>query len=311
MALPNLYDLVGEVNTGTDYWFVRTDSGTYFETYLQNGFVGIGWNYITLEDLTKSDVDVKEKIGRFEKLDLEDSNNKRLVTTIYTKLLRFKNLAKGDRIVIPSAASGQFAFGTIEDKNPYVDADQSFDCEYYKRRRVRWGVVKFIEDLDPNFYKIKMSRHAISSVKENGWLIDKVLESLFVKDGRSHFVLNILKEDPIQLATLTNLVSSITTLSNNINAHFDLGESPDTSAIRLQLQSPGTIEIILEKGKSLIILAAVLSIISCGGSDDHLRIPQGEKDQINDFINLNSHEIDSIRNSMEALEVNKDKINSF
>lgn len=140
IELPNLYALVDVIDVGTDYWFVRTDSGMYFETYLENNFIGIGWNYITLEDLTKSDVEVKNKIAQHEGLDLSDSDKKRLVTTIYTKLLRFKNLAKGDRVVIPSSGSGEFGFGIVLDRSPYVDVNRTGNCEYYQTKKSKMGI---------------------------------------------------------------------------------------------------------------------------------------------------------------------------
>lgn len=156
-----------------------------------------------------------------------------------------------------------------------------------------------------------MSRHALSSIKDEGWLIDKILESLYVKNGRSHFVLNIEKEGDIQLSSLTTFVSTISRLATKISEHFELGEQPETSAIKLQLQSPGSIEIILEKGKSLIILAAILSITACSGTDTHLNIPQEEKQELHRFMDINEQDINAIKNEMDTLQVNKDKINSI
>lgn len=38
--LEDLIKSVSQIDAQRDYWFVRTDSGIYFETYIQNSFIG-------------------------------------------------------------------------------------------------------------------------------------------------------------------------------------------------------------------------------------------------------------------------------
>lgn len=40
-----------------DYWLVRANSGEYYTDFNLNGYIGIGWNEITLKDIQDSDND--------------------------------------------------------------------------------------------------------------------------------------------------------------------------------------------------------------------------------------------------------------
>lgn len=316
MAVTKLFELVNEIQLTNDYWFVRTDSGAHFETFYKNSFVGINWNYVTVEDLKKRSVeDLKNRIIKREDLNPDDPYDKGKATAIYNKLLRFSELKKGDRIIIPSTGSEYLAFGVISDKAIYVDEKQSFQCEYYKRRKVKWFRLEKFEDLDPTVYKIRMSRHAISSINEHAWFIDRIMDSVFTKEGNSHLVLDIQKKGNINLKHLNTMVTEIEKLMQKANDYFELGEDISESYIKLNLQSPGKIEIILKKGFSLIILAAVIA--SLGGDINHqksyvdkLPIPANEKKEIQTFIDINRADIDAIDSVMQSLDVPRDRINS-
>jgi|GEM_PF-4710568 hypothetical protein len=43
-----------ELEPEKEYWFVRTDSGTYYDTFKENNFIALGWNNITVRDIKES-----------------------------------------------------------------------------------------------------------------------------------------------------------------------------------------------------------------------------------------------------------------
>lgn len=254
---------IKEIPSSMGYWFVRTNDGTYFETFTKNDFIAIGWNLISLEDLNKSDKELRDKIIRIEKFDSTKKGTTGKVTSIINKLKNFRNLKQGDRIIVPSNSSSRLAFGIVEDSVVYTDVNESHDCTFHKRRKVNWVTIKNMTELDPNFFQIKISRHSISNIKQHSVFIDKVYDSLFIKNNQTHFVIDIKTKSDINLKSLIELMSLIQKLVENINRELGYDESADDISVRLNLQSPGLIEIIKPIGKPLRIAVLAISLQSC------------------------------------------------
>lgn len=308
MIIDELVKNVAEISTKIDYWFIRTEYGKYFETFYENGFVAIGWNEITLEELKdeNSTEQLRKKIIKLEKLDPFKPSTKGKVTTIINKLKNFINLKKGDIIIIPSRNSSRYAFGIVESGQVIIENEKSNNCSFYKRKKVKWITAKNIDDLDPNFYRMRITQHTISKVDRYSEYIDNVIKKLYRKNDNTHFVLDIKTNKDINVNSLVSLIDNIQLLIKEINKSFSLDEQIDENSIRLNLQSPGQIEFKLPKGNSLVTLAMILSLAACS------KEPQkSESKELNTFIETNIDKIHKIKQSMIELEVDKDKINSF
>jgi restriction system protein len=308
MIINELVKKVSEISSGVDYWFVRTDYGKYFETFYNNGFIAIGWNEVTLEELKSGNLNeqLRSKIINIEKLDPSKSTTKGRVTTTINKLNNFVNLKKGDVIIIPSRNSSRYAFGVVSSGKVIIDNNKTNDCDFYKRKEVNWITIKNINDLDPNFYRMRITQHTISKVGDYSDYIDNVIKKLYIKNDNTHFVLDIKTQKDINLTSLVSLIDNIQLLVNEINSSFNLDEQIEKSSIRLNLQSPGQIEFKVPVGKSLITLATILSLTCC--NNEHQEIKSVE---LNNFVNTHIDTIEKINNSMNELEVDKEKINSF
>ena len=90
---------------------------------------------------------------------------------------------------------------------------------------------------------------------------------LFKKNDKTHYVLNIENPDDIKYDDLEILMRNIKTLVRNINNEFDFNENLDEFYVKISLQSKGSLELI-KTGKSLVIFAFVLSLISCRNNND-------------------------------------------
>lgn len=313
MIFQDLVNHVNEMNIEKGYWFVRTDSGIYFDTFVKNNFIGIGWNQITIEDIThstKAGNEVKSKIAATENIDIELSKGKGKATSIFNKLMRFNSLKKGDLVIIPSRNSSRYAFGVIQDSNIFSDIDNSHNCEYYKRKSVKWLSVEHVDKLDPIFYQIKITRHAISDIRKYANYIDNVTNSLYFKAGFGHFVLDIKTQKGINVITLIELVKSIQSLSEIINNTYDLNEDIDQNSIKLNLQSPGLIEFKLPIGKTLTILAAVLIMASCD-NPDNVNISQPDKENLTELMDVHQETIEKIAVTLDELEVDRERMNTI
>jgi len=301
MRLEELLARVERISPDRGYWFIRTDSGSNFETFVQNNFIGIGWNEITENDLANKSIgEIKEKIASIEKLDLEIAKGKAQATAIYTKISRFSRLKKGDFILIPSYGSSRLAFGEIADSKVYSDAQIVGNCDYVKRRKVKWLEVKHLDDLDPVFFQIKHPRHAIFDVKEYQPYLDRVTETLYKRNDFVHYVLDIRTRKDIDLDLLLQLMESIKKLTKAINDEFKLDEDQEQLTVKLNLQSPGKLELIRKAGGTLILLAIVLSSCTTGEATGNRKL--------DDFINVNQPTINKIDTTIKKLEIDKDKI---
>ena len=51
------------VDSSKDYWFVRAQKGLFYKSFLSGGYIAIGWNHITFDDLENLDEEsVKSKV---------------------------------------------------------------------------------------------------------------------------------------------------------------------------------------------------------------------------------------------------------
>jgi hypothetical protein len=311
MEFKSIVQQVDTIDSGKNYWFVRTDNGDYFQTYYENNFIAIGWNYITIEDLRSlvgSAFDVRQKIAQREGLDINNQIDKGKITTIFNKLKAFKELRRGDLVVIPSANSQRLAFGFIADNQIYTNPEDP-NCPFVKRRRVHWVENKDIDELDKIFYQIRISRHTISSINSYDTYIDKVVKTLFLKNGFSHYVLDLKTNEDINFNTLLKLIANIRAITYELNNEFNLGENLDENSIKLNLQSSGKIEFKFLNGKSLILLATLLGPLSMQNSIQD--VSQNEVQMLEDFKKIHREEIENIENALEELEVDREKINSI
>ena len=161
MVVDNLVKEVQEISEQTSYWFVRTDYGQYFDIYFENGFIAIGWDNITLEEIQKEDSkeSVRKKILISEGLDSSLPKTKGKITSIINKLQTFVNLKKGDVIIMPSRNSSRYAFGIVESSIVDINIDKGSGCDYHKRKKVKWICTKTMAELDPHFYTMRFTQH--------------------------------------------------------------------------------------------------------------------------------------------------------
>ena len=114
------------IDSNREYWFVRTDGGKHFKTFYENGFIAIGWNEITLEDIknvTPGGNSIKNKLAKVYNKDITQTKHKRDVTSYFNKIMRFHQLRMGDVVMIPSFGSSHLAFGIVDDQETYIDID--------------------------------------------------------------------------------------------------------------------------------------------------------------------------------------------
>ncbi|WP_294225984.1 hypothetical protein [uncultured Chryseobacterium sp.] len=302
MNVKEILNKVENFSSDRKYWFIRTDYGKHFEVFYKGEYIAIGWDYLALDELkTKSESEIKEKIAKNESLDVFIALQKGKITSIYNKIETFLSLKKGDIIVVPSRNSDRLAFGEIVDEEPYEAEDALEMGDYFKRRKVKWIDLKSIYDLDPIFFQLKANRHSISRIDRYSPYIDKIIGNLFKKGDNTHYVLNFETHDDINFRDLNALMADIDKLVIKINNQFNFNEDLNDFFVKINLQSPGTIELIkTNAGKSLAVLAFCLSVISCGGD---IKNETSDKN-LKDFSIENHNLLKNTQDKLDSLKVN-------
>lgn len=295
MNIEEIIDRVDNVNSRSDYWFIRTDHGRLFDDFYEGGYVAIGWDYITQSDLRKQDFDkIRRNLAINENIDLSTTSGKGQATAIYNKLQNFINLKKDDIVIVPSRNSDRLAFGRIIDESSYDEVNAK---SFIKRRRVHWLKIRQMQDLNPIFYQVKSNHHTISTVNGYSKFIDREIGNLFKKGENTHYVLNVLKEDDINFNELKSLIDNIDALLININSTLGFDENYDNFYVKINLQSKGSLELI-KKGKSLAILAYLLFLSSCGNLDNET------DNNIRILIKENRELLEDTKADIDTLKVN-------
>ncbi|GAE64569.1 hypothetical protein H3Z85_03440 [Chryseobacterium indologenes] len=302
MDINQILERVDEFNSDRRYWFVRTDNGRHFPDYIKNNYIAIGWSYITLNDIkNRSDSEVKEKIAKKEGLDPSNTKQKAKITSIYNKIERFSKLKKGDIIVVPSRRSERLAFGEITDDASF-EFDDATASGHTKRRHVKWLQNKSIFELDPYFFRLRINRHSISDIGSFAPYIDKEIGSLFKKDDKTHYVLSIEKQDNINFRELSGFMDNIESLLADISTEFNFKENNEEFYVKMNLQSPGKMEII-KGGKSLAVLAFLLFFTSCKHDPETIKDPKVKK-----FVIEHRKTLDNAGAEIDSLDINIDEI---
>lgn len=302
MTIKEILNRVDKIEKDVNYWFVRTNYGDYFSSFTKGNYIAIGWDYFTLDEIENNDSEyIKNKIAIQEKFDTSNSRDKAKITTAYHKIKTFLDLKANDIIVVPSKNSDRLAFGKVIDNKAYEEKGEIESGSHFKRRKIEWIETKNIRSLNPIFYEMKFNQHSVSNINRFAPYIDKVMGNLFKKDDNTHYVLNIEKNENINFDELRSLMDNINILVKTINKDLGFNENLDEFYIKINLQSKGTIELI-KAGKSLAILAYILSLVSCG------KVDSGNDSQIQQLIDKNRKVLEQTKKDIDTLEVNTEEL---
>lgn len=169
LNLQEFIDDLPHLESTSDYWLFRADSGKYFTDFFMNGYIGIGWNDITLpeiKDSLRSRELLKQMILKkmpnlvaekenpnelyLNGLELNDDNlgnmnsehelnhkkiTSRQLNSLTGQLLKFSfDININDIIVVPSEGSQQFMVGKVI-SSPYEYSENNSPIEEKEEQR--------------------------------------------------------------------------------------------------------------------------------------------------------------------------------
>lgn len=264
-SLDKFIEKIPEFSSERNYWFVRTDGGKYFDYFYENNLIAIGWNEITAKDIrekTPGAGAMRIKIAKANYYDINTSKGKSKVTGVVNKLSHFANhLKEGDIVVMPSHGSSRIAIGEIRDTKIFENISKDQICDYQKRKKVLWYKQYKFSELDSIFYRIKRSQHAITNITPYASYIDRYTKSVFQKNGHGHLIIDVKSKEEISALSLFETWIDLINLTDEFSKENDIEFRKEQVHAKINVQSPGNIELITLTVTGLATLGMVLAAI--------------------------------------------------
>jgi len=282
----DLYSLLGipTINSERKYWIIRSESGIYYDDFAVNDYIAIAWDYLSMRILEQNKAEDIRVIIEDEEVpestDSSDQARKTKITTIYNKVNNFINeMSEGDIVLVPGTNSQKVSFGQIcsppYEKENYAEIflkenpdSEIIPCPYKKRRKVKWLKAFDRTNMDIYLYKAFSSHHALSDMKEYAGYIDRALNPIYLKNDELHCTLHAGHPNGMSLRTTTRFFAAIQDALFDIAAQLEDEISDDSVQLKINVHSPGIIEIIgytAGAGISISILTAAVNQLLNGG----------------------------------------------
>ena len=247
---------VPSIKNDTNFWMVRAKRGFFFDEFIRNEFIAIGWNSVTKamisQNLTRSQSD---RLKASIKATYDESKP----GTSLNKCIRFcYELKAGDIAVIVDNNRVAFAYigeyyeeqsptltvelekevhQQIAKANPNVD---KFDCPYIKRRKISVIKVLNADDTISPYLQSAIARnwHSLSDLNEYSDLVLSGCFDTYIFKDKLTVTFRVRTKDEINVLDLSNFVLCAAKLLSE--------DHPERVHVKTTLHSPG--DIILQIG---------------------------------------------------------------
>lgn len=242
---------IATIAKDTNFWMVRAKRGFFFDEFLSNEFIAIGWNSVTQAMISpmllKSQSDgIKEE--------LKEIYGESRPGTALNKCIRFcYELKSGDIAVIVDNNRIAFAYigeyyedtskrlsvefekeihRQIEKANPNLDR---FDCPYIKRRKIKVIKVLGENDVISPYLQTALARnwHSLSDLNDYAELVLSSCFDTFVFRDKLTVTFRVRKKEEINVLDLSNFVLNAAKLLSD--------DQPEKVHVKTTLHSPGDV----------------------------------------------------------------------
>ncbi len=259
---------IKEQNAERNYWMVRTMGGAFYGDFIRNGYIAIGYNEVSLQDIAA--LDQQNHNAAHEELKALISNRcPDIAKTGYPsgQLLRFvRDVKPGDVVMIPSTGSFHVAIGIVcgevyEER--VVIVNDSTRCPFYKRRHVDWKLYTRRAALPPMLQLLFSSRHIVSTMNDYAPYIDSVLNDFYYKDETMHLVLAIKTKREVSLNDFCDL-KAIGVLVDQLCKAYGFADG-EPIAMKVQMESPGWLRLSSKNVKKILVFGMCVVLLTGGG----------------------------------------------
>ena len=238
------------INGDINFWMIRTKKGYFFNEYIENNYVALGWNII---DLNMEINSMKNEQIEILKENIKNIYGDKRPGQAISKCKKFiYNLKIGDIVMIPGVQDNKIAFaevGEYYEQNNLNEDDEidvitkidmeniplySVKCPYKKRRKIK--IIKIVNytNLHVKLLKVLSSYQGICNLNEYGkYILDTIYPIYYWREAYS-FQMHINTSKPIDLTSITKVMSCVDCYMKRIVGENEL-------SIMLNLNSKGVI----------------------------------------------------------------------
>lgn len=243
---------IRNISDNKRFWMIRTKKGFFFDEFIDNNYVALGWNTITQEnDFGKSQEEVlKESIKNWYGDSRPAGAINKCKSFIY-------DIHVGDYILIPNSGSEKIAIARAgeyyEDEKkgvkdeldviPKIDNDEKeiikVKCPYRKRRHIE--VLKIISPalMSYNLRQAISNYHGLSNLDKYGEYILNCLYDCYIYKDNLNIAINVKQKNPLKPRQISKLLYSFTEFVCSIS-------DVDNISTTINLNSPGSVRMKLK-----------------------------------------------------------------
>lgn len=303
MELSDIDELAKEIKSIDDqtrYWLMRTMGGDYYPQFYKDGFIAIGYNEITINDIKH--LPNKWKVAKKMLQDMLSNRRRSLKNAGYpsSQMLRFaREMKEGDIVIMPASSSHKVSFGILKGKmyEEIENLHSAESCPFSKRRRVEWIKTCPRHKLAPSLQLMFNSRHILSEVGHYASFIDNLLNDFYTKGDNTYIVLRVKQNQNLSADDFT-LVSDLMGLFNEYSEEYNLGLTSEDVKMKMRVQSEGDILAFAQSSQGIAVIGLIIMFIkggtfsmNCGGFNMETKVPSpGETfakivSSVNNFLN--------------------------
>ncbi|MBO0445462.1 hypothetical protein JZO78_03815 [Enterococcus ureilyticus] len=240
------------LKTNSDYWLVRTESGSYYDDFNSGSFIAIGWNAIDQKIMEKNKDNPSQLKVQVESLYKDDKQPGRTAN----QLISFMNDIKiGDLVLIPSESSERYMLGEVtsdlyfEQETDVVSSPEK--CPYTKRRKVKWIKSFSKRDADSKILKLSYRQQTVNDINEYKTFINRALYGAYIDDDDLlHLTYDINIDENINMVDLSSFLYNYTQMYELLTQNKDI-------EIKINAQSKGKSEIITKTAAGIAIAVLI------------------------------------------------------
>lgn len=269
--LNSLLDDIEAIPQKREYWLIRTNSGQYFESFVNFNYVAIGHEEIPFKkitDLKKSSKTDKAFRGALKEF-ISEKIPEKIPGLIAGQLIRFiYEVKKGDIVIVPSENSDYIAIGEILE-TPILETTDSdilrTDCIYRKRKKVKWIKTIAKGSIDPLFYKVLQSHQAINNISNYSNIIQRSIGDFYKLNGKTSLIVNVKRRKNVKANDLMFFGSDLLRLTQDFINDNNLEIDTSDVDIKINVNSEGKAQFLSKNGNIVLILGLMIIGLNGGG----------------------------------------------
>ena len=263
--IKEIIDSLTVFNNKRDYWLIRTQGGDFYKTFLENSYVAIGYDSINFSAIKNASTDKrgKKQLAEIIKKQYPDETRPGYIGN---QLIDFSyNIKKGDIVIIPSESSSQISIGEVVE-TPIFELKDNLgmnDCPFLKRKKIKWLRQNLtFKQIDSNLISIKYSQRTVTKIKEDFYpYIDRIISPIYIKNDNAHLAINVQRKQDFPAYDVFKTWIDLLDLTEEFGKQEKLEIQKEDINLKINVQSPGTIEFITYSVVGIIVLATLVTAL--------------------------------------------------